>query len=96
MQSLAIDVKCYRHSEYKLELGNDAMAEFHLGDLAAALRINCTLFRLTSFYLTARSGGYGRCIDQHQTTKDCRSPGTDSCKLLGTTLREIIRGGSTV
>lgn len=78
MQSLTIDVKCYRHPEYKLELGNDTRAEFHLGNLAAALGINCNLFRLTSFYLIARGCGYGRGIDQHQTANDCKITGIDS------------------
>lgn len=96
MQSLAIDVKCYRHPECKLELGNDTRAEFHLGDLAAALEINCNLFRLTSFRLIARGYGYGRGIDQHQTANDCKIPGTGSCELLGTSLSEIIHGGNPV
>lgn len=93
-QSLAIAVKCYRHPEYKLELRNDTRAEFHLGNLAAARGINCNLFRLTSFHLIARDRGYGRGIDQHQTTNDGKIPGTDSCKLLGTNPSEIIQGGT--
>jgi len=43
---------------YKLEIGNDTMAEFHLGNLTAALWLNYNLSRVASFYLIARDWGY--------------------------------------